>query len=153
MASSRQRIEDRIKRKEAEIQELEMKIREERAYVQALHDTMKFLPRDDDVPVESILRTGSAVAEARGAILNAGRPLHISDILKAMGRPVDRKNTTGLSGSIAAYVRKGEIFNRPAPNTFGLVEMTQDQSGIEPAAAEEEPPPDFGSEDNPDIPF
>jgi hypothetical protein len=32
-------------------------------------------------------------------------------------------NRSALSGSIAAYVRKGEIFTRPAPNTFGLLEL------------------------------
>ena len=65
MATSRQRIEDRIKRKEVEILEFEMKIREARSYVQALNDTIKLLPRDDDAPAYTILRAGSGVAKAR----------------------------------------------------------------------------------------
>jgi hypothetical protein len=45
------------------------------------------------------------------------------DLLKAMGREVNRKNKTGVSGSLAAYVRRGEVFTRPKPNTFGLLEL------------------------------
>lgn len=33
------------------------------------------------------------------------------------------KAEISLASSLAAYVRKGEIFTRPAPNTFGLVEL------------------------------
>lgn len=148
--SSRKKIEDRIKRKEAEILELEAKIREGSAYVQALHDVIKLLPRDDDMPAEAILRSGSAVAGAREAILKAGRPLHISEILDAMGRVVDRKSRTGLSGSISAYVRRGEIFTRSAPNTFGLAEMNDDaEEGIAPdELPSDEPPSDFGVDDD-----
>ena len=44
-----------------------------------------------------------------------------------------------LASSLAAYVRRGEIFSRPAPNTFGLLELGH--LGGEEA---EEPPSGFG---------
>lgn len=155
--SGRRKIEDRIKRKEAEILEFELKIRETRAYIQALQDAIKWLPRDGDVPAETKLRAGSAVAEARELILKAGEPLHISKLLEAMGRELSRNNRAALSGSISAYVRRGEIFTRPAPNTFGLVEFGNEPEpeGLSAGQSHQEPPPDFGMDDDDDseIPF
>lgn len=145
LASSRQKIEDRIRKKEAEIQDLEGKIREARAYIQALQDTIKILPREDSVSGESVLRAGSKVAMAREAILKAGSPLHISKILESMGREVNRKNRAGLSSSLAAYVRRNEIFTRPSPNTFGLVELSGNHPPMFPD--DDGPPPDFGKDD------
>lgn len=126
--SNRTKIEERIEKKEQEIQELEVRIREAKAYVQALQDVVKMMPRE--APQESGLheegnrpRSGSYIADARDAILHAGRPLHVVDILKMAGRKNDRKTRTGMAGSLAAYVRKGDIFTRPRPNTFGLIEL------------------------------
>ena len=157
--SSRRKIEDRIRRKDAEIQELEAKIREAKSYVQALQDVMKLIPHDESVQAETVLRAGSAVAEAREIILTNGQPLHISGILTAMGRELNRKNRSALGGSISAYVRRGEIFTRPAPNTFGLVEFAAevDDHPLAPEATSE-PPADFGTDDDgpgfdEDIPF
>jgi hypothetical protein len=113
-----------ISKKEQEIADLEQRIRDARIYLQAVQDSMKALPRDvmdSDKPRE--LRPGTAVAKARDLIRNAGRPLHITDILKGLGKPIDKKNKLSLSGSLAGYVREGQVFNRPAPNTFGLVEL------------------------------
>ncbi len=118
---SRQRIEFKIEQKEEEIQELESKIRENRAYVQALQDTLKMLPRDGNQ--EKALRQGSDMAKARDAILAAGKPLHISEILTALGKEVVKKNRVAVAGSMAGYVRKGAVFTKTAPNTFGLVEL------------------------------
>ena len=106
--SSRQKIEDRIRRKASEIQELEAKVREAKSYVQALQDVMKLLPRDDSIAAGTILRAGSAVAEAYDIILAVGQPVHLSDILVSMGRELTRKNRSALGGSISAYVRRGK---------------------------------------------
>lgn len=83
------------------------------------------------------LRYGTAVAKARDLIKSAGHPLHITDILKGLGKPVDTKSKLSLSGSLAGYVREGQIFNRPAPNTFGLIEFPISNGS-------EEIPDDFG---------
>lgn len=150
--SSRRKIEHRIFRKEEEIQELEANIREARAYVQALQDVMKLLPRDESVAAVTVLRAGSAAAEAREIILRAGHALHISDILMAMGRELTRKNRSALSGSISAYVRRGQFFTRPEPNTFGLVEFAVQAgddifSPVVPPVEISEPPAEFGVDD------
>jgi hypothetical protein len=63
------------------------------------------------------------VAKARDAILKAGRPLHVSEILTVIGKPDEKEGRISLGGSLSSYVRKGEVFTRPDPNTFGLVEL------------------------------
>lgn len=150
--SSRSKIEERIKRKEAEVVELDGKIREARAYIQAMQDVLKMLPRDEDTPADTILREGSGVAKARDAILEAGRPLHISKILAALGREMNNKNRANLSGSISAYVRRDEIFTRPAPNTFGLVEQGDTENAESQEQIDDELPDGFGEPSPPDLP-
>jgi hypothetical protein len=120
----RDNLQRLISKKEQEIGDLEQKLRDARVYLQAVQDSMKALPKDamdPDKPRE--LRPGTAVAKTRDLIKSAGRPLHITDILKGLGRPVDKKNKLSLSGSLAGYVREGQIFSRPAPNTFGLIDL------------------------------
>ena len=137
-------VEDRLRKKEQELQGLEEKVRAGRVYVQALRDVLKLLaqeamPEEAQV-VESSLRAGSAVAQARQAILDVDAPVHIGDLLKALGRDASREARASLTSSLAAYVRRGEIFTRPAPNTFGLVELGHSAKPEEP----EEPPKGFG---------
>jgi len=143
--AGRNKIEERIIKKEQEIQELEMKIREARAYVQALQDVAKLLPREQEAEktAETVLRPGGSIYDAHAAILKAGKPLHIADLLRAMGREVDRKGRIGLAGSLAAYVRRNEIFTRPKPNTFGLIELESAPRNGE-AKKMGMPPKDFG---------
>jgi hypothetical protein len=149
--TSRRKIEERISRKQQEIQELELRLREAKAYIQALQDVVKMLPRDGDATRETsdasqggeAMRPGSYVADARDAILAAGKALHIVDILKATGRENNRKNRTGMSGSLAAYVRRREVFTRPRPNTFGLIELNARNPQPSPANTAG-PPDDFG---------
>lgn len=141
----RQELRRRIEKKRGEIVTLEVKLREAQVYIQALEDTLKFAPLDDDddeaPPPLAMkeLREGSAIARAKEAIQKAGKPLHINDLLVALGGKSDDKDArSALSGSLAAYVRKNEIFTRPAPNTFGLLDVKA------PALKAAVPPPFFG---------
>ncbi len=122
----RQKIQDRLKKKEQEIQALEERLRTARTYVQALQDIMKLLNCDDPLPSaggsRAGLRTGSAVDQARKIILQHDSPVHISVLAEAIGQDT-REARISLASSLAAYVRKGEIFTRTAPNTFGLIEL------------------------------
>ena len=121
----RQDFERRIAKKQQEISDLELQVRDARSYLQALQDSLKLIPRDMDSNGSSggDLRAGSALSKARDAIKKAGKPLHINDILTALGKTVDKKNKLSLAGSISNYARKQEIFTRTAPNTFGLREF------------------------------
>ena len=140
--SERDRIQERLRKKEQEIQGLEERLRTARIYVQALHDVIKLLDTNKAAqPTESALKAGSAVAQARELILRQGAPVHINDLLAGLGKEMTREARASLTGSIAAYVRRGEIFTRPAPNTFGLVELGH--TAI--AEAAPEPPKGFGT--------
>ncbi|MDP1732261.1 MAG: hypothetical protein Q8L54_14025 [Devosia sp.] len=143
--SEREKIQEKLRRKEAEIQSFEEKIKAARIYAQALRDVLGMLAVDEssvptEDPADTILRPGSSVAQARDVILRRGDPMHANDILAAIGKDTTREARASLIGSISAYVRKGEIFTRPAPNTFGLVELGHE----EPQAEETQPPQGFG---------
>ncbi len=136
-------IHEKLKKKEQEIQTLEEKLRSARIYVQALQDVLKLVDSDSTVEHgESALKAGSAVNKARETILRRGKPVHINDLLEAVGKDVTRESRASLTSSIAAYVRRGEIFTRPAPNTFGLVELGH--KAPPPGAPQPQPPQGFG---------
>jgi hypothetical protein len=65
--------------------------------------------------------------------------MHLSDLLRDMGLAVSPEARASLGGSLSAYVRRGEIFSRPAPNTFGLTEL-----GHGADSTKREPPENFG---------
>jgi hypothetical protein len=120
----------KIAKKQAEIADLERKyaseIQAERRYLQALQDAYKLLPKDGvQAGAETggrALRKGSGTSRAYEVLKRHGRPMHISAIAEGMGKKAVRTVTQGLASSMRAYVLKGEIFTKPAPNTYGLVE-------------------------------
>jgi hypothetical protein len=140
--SERAKIEEKLRKKEQEVATLDDKLRAARIYVSALRDILKMLgdEADGQDDSETILRPGSAVAQAREVILKRKAPVHINDLLGALGKSVTRESKASLTSSLAAYVRKGEIFSRPAPSTFGLIELGHQSTEEE----DLEPPADFG---------
>lgn len=150
--SERARIADKLHKKEQELQGLDEKSKAARIYIQALRDVLKLLDSDgSESAPETVLRSGSAVAQARDVILKLQKPVHINELLAALGKGATREGRASLTSSLAAYVRREEIFTRPAPNTFGLIELGH-------APIEEEPirpPAGFGQaiDDDDDIPF
>jgi hypothetical protein len=126
----RQDFEKRISKKEQEIADLELQIRDAKSYLQALTDSLKLIPKNEDSDSISIkeLRAGTTLSKARDAIISAGKPLHINDILKAIGKPLEKRDKVSLSGSLSSYVRKRQIFTKTAPNTFGLVKLKSDHN-------------------------
>lgn len=153
----RQKIEETLVKKEIEIQSLEGKLRAAKVYVKALRDILKMLDQDGNPEPETTLRAGSTVARARDVIMSRGRPVHIDDLLQALGRDNTREAKASLGSSLAAYVRREEIFTRPAPNTFGLIELghlTRSKSVQEPPAGFGRPPSQEDTDEEiPDIPF
>ncbi len=145
--SERQKVEEKLRRKEREIIGLEEKVKAAHVYVQALRDVLKMMGSDDvsgdDDAAAVVLRSGSAVAKAKKEILRQGTPVHISDLLEALGHDQTRKNRASLTSSLSAYVRRGEIFTRPEPNTFGLIELGQTEKTEEVVT----PPMGFGKDE------
>ena len=138
----RENFQKMIDKKQQEIRGLEMQLLEANAYIQALQDSMKLLPRDtgDTSETEHILREGSTLAKTRDLLKHTGAPLPISEILKLLGKPQDKKHRISLAGTLSGYARKGRVFTKTAPNTFGLVEF-----GSAEPDAEEDLPEEFGS--------
>jgi hypothetical protein len=149
----RQTLERRIESKRKEIADLEIKLREMFAYVRGLEDTLRLIDGEQEA-VETNgrgTRADSDVGKAQSAIKKAGAPLHISDLLKAIGKPDDKRNRTSLVGTLGGYARRSHVFTRTGPNTFGLLEFVT-------AESKSEPPDDFGvAEDgsitDDDVPF
>ena len=121
--SIRSELEKKITRKQEEIATLERSIEAAHSYLQALQDTLKWLPKEasDTQASTHQLREGSDMAKARDLIREAGRPLHISEILKGLGKEDTKEAKLSLSGSLSGYVRQQRVFTRPSPNTFGLI--------------------------------
>jgi hypothetical protein len=136
--SMRQRIEDRIHKKEQEIQEHENSIRDARIYIEALKETLKMFPKEenDKEKTEDRIRPGSKIAKVYDLLKRTGHPMHVIKLLEGIGEPNTKESRVSLSGSLGLYVRKEEIFNRPSPNTFGLLEFN--------GRSTDEPPADFG---------
>lgn len=138
-------IQDRIRRKQAEVSALEEKLKAAKVYLTALQDILKDLNKaagaESGPDREAKLKPGSSVAQAREIILKQGEPVHVDDILDEMGKARSASNRASLVGSIAAYVRKEEIFTRTAPNTFGLLELGHTDEAPE---EDDEPPAGFG---------
>jgi hypothetical protein len=137
----RENLQKLLTKKLEEITTLELQAREARAYVQGLQDSMKLLPRDGSGVSEHTLREGSALAKTRDVLKSAGFPLPIADILKALGKPLDKEHRTSLAGTLSGYARDGKVFTKTAPNTFGLLEFRPVQS----EANGDEIPEEFGS--------
>ncbi|MCP4327552.1 MAG: hypothetical protein GY791_03840 [Alphaproteobacteria bacterium] len=153
--SERSIIETKIKRKEVEVQTLERKLDAAKVYLQALKDIQRAVEKENPDAAEdnTPLRKGSMAAQARDAIMEAGIPVHIDDLLRRLGKDLTRETKASLTGSLAAYVRRHEVFTRPAPNTYGLIELEH----FEVEEPENEPPSGFGSPNNcesdDDVPF
>lgn len=149
---SLQRLADK---KQAEITELERQLGMARIYLQAIQDSIRVLPRENSSPPEAgeevTIRPGTTLFRAQEAIQKTGAPMHISEILQAIGIENTQKARVSLVGSLGTYVRRGAVFTRPAPNTFGLIGMEMAQMAhIEPKQKEEKSelkvnlPHDFG---------
>jgi hypothetical protein len=129
----RENLQKLADKKLAEIRQLEVQLAQAEAYLQAIQDSIKVAPKEDEdgTGSETILRPGSALARAQELLKSAGRPLHISEILTQLGKPNDKPNRISLSGSMAAYVRKRVIFKKTGPNTFGLIGMGNSTASTE----------------------
>jgi hypothetical protein len=122
----RDELQKKIERKRQEIADIESGLALAKTYLQALEDTMKMAPREEARAEKAFaLRAGSALADARDAILRAGKPLHIAELVRAIGKDDTKQNRVSLAGSLGTYAREGKVFTRPGPNVFGVLEMNQ----------------------------
>src|SRR5438876_12361335 len=106
----REKFEDRIRKKKEELRELEAQTRNLRVYIEAIEDSLKLLPKEDEEesPGEIELRHGSRPALVRDLLRAAGHPLHIGAILVGLEIENTKANRASVSGTIASYARQGQ---------------------------------------------
>ena len=140
----RAKLEQRVRDKQAEIHSLEVALQEARAYLQATRDALRMLPKGGEEKIspnsDSSIRTGTMLEHAFKVLKQRGKPMQAMELLKAMKKEQNQQNRQSLVGSIGAYARKGQLFVRTAPNTFGLLEWKQPQK----SNSNNNVPDDFG---------
>ena len=115
---------------QASLRETDTLIREVNAALAAYEEVLKLAPEDsEDDASERAMRAGSMVALAREALRQHGKPMHVAKLVEALGRSDSHEQRVSLSSSLSAYVRKGQVFSRPEPNIFGLLEWQQATPG------------------------
>lgn len=123
----------RIQKKQAEIAEMKTAVRVAEADLVAWQDAYRLLPKDGPSEMgdgAASFRRGSGTGKAYDALKRHGKPMHISDLTEAIGKKATRPNTQGLASSLRMYVNKNEVFTKPAPNTYGLVEWGEAGNAI-----------------------
>lgn len=116
---------------QSQLRELDTRLREANAALAAYEEIARIAPEDADEQEGPNFRAGSTVALARAALQKVGEPMHISKILESIGKSNTHEQKVSLSSSLAAYVRKTQIFTRPEPNIFGLIEWAQTKNESE----------------------
>ncbi len=107
--------------KEAELARLEAELAAGRAYLRSLEERINAAEtRGTDEEQD-----GDPVVAIRRLIREAGQPLYIDDILRGLDRPLNRESREEILQLLRSWVRRGEIFTRPRPAIFGLVELPE----------------------------
>ena len=123
----------RVGKKRQEIAALEQQIMTARAYLQAMDEALRLAERTNSPTATrrraSGLRNGSMPANAYPVLKQAGHPMYLIALLDAMKVPQTAKNKRTLASSLSAYARKKDVFTRPRPNTFGLIEFEENAGG------------------------
>ena len=124
------KVQNQLKRKTKDLQELESKrleidiqISAARGAISALEEVMRHFPKEDiDGDPSRSLRAGGSVARIYDLLKKNGKPMHITEILEAMGKNTDIKSQQATGSQLNSYVRQSRIFSRDLPNIFGLRE-------------------------------
>jgi hypothetical protein len=122
--SSRKKIEKMMEEKRSEVEHYKIKIKEAEIYIQALQDTLRFLPRvelDAEAASEINLQEGSYAQKIYELLKKENSPLHIRQIMNKLQIPFNNKTRSSVVGSLGPYIRSGRVFVKTAPNTFWLM--------------------------------
>ena len=141
---ARESLQKLADKKDGEISDLRLQLAQAEAYLQAIQDSIKVLPKEPlNDKTEPELRPGTLLSQAKDVLKAEGKPMHVNEILKKMGKNVDKSSRISLSGSLSAYVRKRMIFKKTGPNIFALVETPLQSKGMQ--NEEGDLPDGFGS--------
>lgn len=137
--SARGDIEKRIEREKQKILDLQSQIEKSEHFILGLLEALKFVPQDGNVhEPKRVLQPGSVVKKVEELLRQAGKPMHMDDII----RGVPGAKRPSLVSSLSRHVKKGTIFKRVGASTYSLLECdapTKQKESID-------LPPDFGKE-------
>ena len=148
--NTRRQLERKIRKSKERIEETRTQLVQMEAYTRGLEEALRMIPKDENGARGDVIRQGSAMDKTRDLLVQAGRPMHITEIVVGIGKENTKPNRVSLSGSIGNYVRRAEVFSRTGPNTFGLLgqDYVEDEEPPEeleePPGESEELPEDFG---------
>ena len=145
---ARVELEKRIEFELQKLTELQGQLWKTEAFIQGLQTALKLLPKEAtaiSTRNQGMIRAGSDVQKAKELLEREGLALHISQILVGIGKDNTKRNRASLSGSLARYARKDQMFVRTGPNEFGVTEHTHSTNG---ANQQVDLPPMFGGEGN-----
>ncbi len=116
------RLQDKLKKEQSGVEELEARIVDARGRVSAFDEALRLFPREGE---EVELRAGSQLADVRRILSQHGKPMSLADILATLGKNVeDVKARNSLRGSLGKYAQDGRVFTKEeGPDTFGLIEF------------------------------
>lgn len=124
MASIKSQLEQKIDQKTQQINELRIEIAAAEEYIKATREALRLMAKDMGKignPGKS-LRNGSMMDRTYKLLKKHGKQMHIKEVMDGIGEDNSAAARGRHAGAISQYVRRGEIFTRPLPNTFGLVE-------------------------------
>lgn len=116
-------LDKEIRKTQEEVSNLQKTVLEKEAYLAGLLKASKLQEKAAAKKDHSTLRPGTMMYNTMEVLKKGRRPMHISDILKALGKEITKKNRVSLAGSLNAYAKKEQIFTKPQPNTFGLIDF------------------------------
>jgi hypothetical protein len=153
--SARTDIEKRIEKEKAKINDLKSQIEKNESFILGLQEALKMLPKEKEAQngqaktnkdnTTTSFRVGSDVEKAYNLLRGTGKSMHISEILIGIGKEDTKINRLSLSSSLSRHVRKNDLFKRPLPNSFALIETPD----IENPSLDL--PPNFGAEEVKDV--
>ncbi len=117
-------LEKKIKIKEKEIFDLEHRLQTARTQLEAYTEVLMLFPKDAERLKQVNLRS-NVMTEIRDFLRKKKKPMHLKSILQSLGKDVSPNSIRSLGSQINAYVRDSEIFTRPSPGSYGLVEFGQ----------------------------
>ncbi len=108
-----------VAEKRAELVRLEAELAAGQAYLQCLEERILAA----EARAGDLAETDDPVVAIRRLIREAGQPLYIDEILRGLDRPLSRDTREEVRQLLLSWVRRGEIFTRPRPAIFGLIEL------------------------------
>lgn len=131
------RLNIAIKREQTDVTERNKELVTLRERVTAFEEALRWFPKNGE---DGNLREGTQMADIRDIIRKAGKPLTLTEILKALNLEGDDKKKNSIRGSLAGYAREGRVFTKEQePDTFGLLEFKkQTEISVEDTVKKEE---------------